>query len=118
MSDMNQVPATTEAPPLASPASVPPDDELGRRVADDLSLPRSGVEAVLKLFADKATVPFIARYRKEATGALDEVQIRAIEERHSYLVELEDRRRTILQTIADQDKLTDALRAKILACAS
>ncbi|MCK5799637.1 MAG: RNA-binding transcriptional accessory protein, partial [Deltaproteobacteria bacterium] len=115
---MTQAPATSQALLPASPSIVLPDDELGRRVAEDLSLPRSGVEAVLKLLSEKATVPFIARYRKEATGALDEVQIRAIEERHTYLVELEDRRRTILQTIAGQDKLTDTLRAKILACTS
>src|SRR5690606_27842069 len=68
------------------------------------------------LLAQGATVPFIARYRKEATGGLDEVQIRTIEERRSYLVELEARRNTVLAEIEKQGKLTDALRARIVAC--
>ena len=55
-------------------------------LAAELNLPRASVSAVVKLLAESSTVPFIARYRKEATGGLDEVQIRAIEERRSYLV--------------------------------
>ena len=86
------------------------------QLAKELKLPESGVAAVLALFAEGATVPFIARYRKEVTGDLDEVQIRAIQERHGYLKELYDRRETILESIASQEKLTDELRAKILAC--
>ncbi len=85
-------------------------------IAHELSLPVHGVGAVVRLLAEGATVPFIARYRKEATGELDEVQIRAIEERRAYLLELEDRRTTILESIASQGKLTDQLKAKILAC--
>jgi len=85
-------------------------------VATDLQLAATGVSAVLKLFADGATVPFIARYRKEATGNLDEVQIRAIQERHGYLVELESRRDTILKSIAEQGKLTPELEAAIRGC--
>jgi uncharacterized protein len=85
-------------------------------IAQELALPVQGVRAVVRLLAEGSTVPFIARYRKEATGSLDEVQIRAIEERRSYLLELEERRSTILESIASQGKLTDALRARIMAC--
>jgi uncharacterized protein len=85
-------------------------------LADELSLPRPGVSAVVKLLAEGATVPFIARYRKEATGGLDEVQIRAIEERRAYLIELDERRRTVVSEIHKQGKLTDALFKKIIAC--
>jgi uncharacterized protein len=61
-------------------------------------------------------VPFIARYRKEATGNLDEEQIRQVAERHKYYHELEQRRSTILSTVEEQGKLTDALRQQILGC--
>ncbi len=85
------------------------------RIASELSLPAAGVDAVVRLLGEGNTVPFIARYRKEATGGLDEVQIRAIEERRGYLVELEDRRAAILSSIDEQGKLTDELRKKIEA---
>jgi len=85
-------------------------------LAAQLQLPQQGVTAVLNLLAEGGTVPFIARYRKEATGALDEVQIRAIEERHGYLKELEQRRQTVLGEIEAQGKLDDSLRSRILAC--
>lgn len=85
-------------------------------LARDLQLPERGVAAVVKLLAEGATVPFIARYRKEMTGGLDEVQIRAIEERRAYVLELEERRRAVLESIASQGQLTDELKAKILAC--
>src|SRR5512137_1877910 len=88
------------------------------KVAGELKLQPRQVAATAKLLGEGATVPFIARYRKEATGALDEVQIRAIEERHAYLKELEERRATILASIAEQGKLTDELRARLLACAT
>ncbi len=87
-------------------------------LAAELSLPRSGVAAVVKLFAEGATVPFIARYRKEATGGLDEVQIRTIEERHAYLKELEERRAVVLAEIGRQGKLTDELKKKLLEVAT
>ncbi|MBK9383376.1 MAG: RNA-binding transcriptional accessory protein [Planctomycetes bacterium] len=87
-------------------------------VAQELSLAMPSVGAVLTLLAGGATVPFIARYRKEATGGLDEVQIRAIEERAQSLRELEARRRTVLQTIASQGKLDAALEQKIRGCAT
>jgi uncharacterized protein len=86
------------------------------RIADELRLPLAGVRAVARLLGDGATVPFIARYRKEQTGGLDEVAIRAIEEKRDYIVELEDRRRTILSAIDEQGKLTDELRRAIEAC--
>jgi protein Tex len=85
-------------------------------IARELSLPPAGVRAVVKLLEEGSTVPFIARYRKEATGSLDEVQIRNIEERRAYLLELEDRRKAILESIAQQNKLTPELKARILAC--
>ncbi len=84
-------------------------------VAQELRLPPRGVAAVVKLLVDGATVPFIARYRKEVTGGLDEVQIRAIEEKRAYVIDLEDRRAAILAEIEKQGKLTPELRAKILA---
>lgn len=85
-------------------------------ISDELQLPRNAVAAVVKLFADGNTVPFIARYRKEATGGLDEVAIRGIEERFQYLGELDDRRRAITTSIDEQGKLTDELRAALEAC--
>src|SRR5439155_883005 len=84
-------------------------------IAGELGLGRGQVERTLALFAGGATVPFIARYRKEATGGLDEVRIGQIQERHEYHVQLEARRTTILDSIAAPGKLTDDLRARILA---
>ncbi len=84
-------------------------------LASGLSLPASGVAAVLALLDEGNTVPFIARYRKERTGGLDEVQIRAIEERRSYLVELEERRAAVLASIKEQGKLTPELEQQLLA---
>jgi len=87
-------------------------------IAAELGLPPAAVGGVIRLLDEGNTVPFIARYRKEATGSLDEVAIRAIEERREYLVELDRRRRAILKSIADQGQLTDELRARIEACAT
>ena len=83
-------------------------------LAAELNLPRASVSAVVKLLAESATVPFIARYRKEATGGLDEVQIRNIEERRTYLVELEARRKSIISEIKSQGKLTPELEKRLL----
>ncbi|HEU5057013.1 MAG TPA: Tex-like N-terminal domain-containing protein, partial [Kofleriaceae bacterium] len=88
------------------------------RVAADLGLAPAGVAAACALLADGATVPFIARYRKEATGGLDEVQIRSVDERRVYLEELEDRRAAVLASIAEQGKLSGELEARIRAAAS
>src|SRR5438552_12288831 len=80
-----------------------------------LQVPMKGLVATIDLLDDGGTVPFIARYRKEATGNLDEVQIRAIEEKLGYFRELEDRRESILASIAEQGKLTDELKTRIEA---
>ena len=82
-------------------------------IAQILNLPLRGITSVIELLDDGGTVPFIARYRKEATGNLDEVQIRSIEEKLAYYRELEERRETILSSISEQGKLTDELKARI-----
>ncbi|MCJ0536797.1 Tex family protein [Enterococcus cecorum] len=73
------------------------------------------IEAVLNLLADGATIPFIARYRKEKTGSLDEVQIKNIQDRYQYLENLQKRKEEIIENISNQGKLTEDLRAEILA---
>ncbi|MGE0871433.1 MAG: Tex-like N-terminal domain-containing protein [Kofleriaceae bacterium] len=83
-----------------------------------LGLPPGAVAAVIAMLDDGNTVPFIARYRKERTGGLDEVQLRAIEENRTYVVELETRRAAILASVAEQGKLTPELEAKLKATAS
>jgi uncharacterized protein len=85
-------------------------------IAAELDIRPAQVEATLELFGEGATVPFVARYRKERTGDLDEVQLRQIAERHQYLTELGDRRQTVLAEIEGQGKLTPALKSAILAC--
>ncbi|MBE9079962.1 RNA-binding transcriptional accessory protein [Romeria aff. gracilis LEGE 07310] len=87
-------------------------------IAQSLSVRPAQVQVALELFADGATVPFIARYRKERTGELDEVQLRQIAEQRAYLAELAARKQTILASIQAQDGLTPALEAKIAACLS
>lgn len=87
-------------------------------IATELGLRHAQVQSVLKLIEEGNTIPFIARYRKEATGELDEVQIRDIRDRAEYLRELEDRRATVLATIEEQGQLTDDLRARIEAAAT
>src|ERR1035438_6934338 len=82
-------------------------------VAQALQVPMKGLLATIELLDESATVPFIARYRKEATGNLDEVQIRAIEERLLYFRELVSRKQTILASIQEQGKLTDELKGRI-----
>jgi len=82
-------------------------------IAKALSVPMRGLLAVVELLDEGGTVPFIARYRKEATGNLDEVQIRNIEEKVAYFLDLVSRRETILASIADQGKLTDELKTRI-----
>ncbi len=86
------------------------------RIAGELTIGVNQVAAVAKLLGEGNTIPFIARYRKEAHGQLDEVQISKVQERLSYYGELEERRATILKSIEEQGKLTDELKAKILAC--
>ncbi|MEH6575628.1 MAG: Tex family protein [Amphritea sp.] len=82
---------------------------LSQQIATDLNIKPAQVSATIQLLDDGATVPFIARYRKEVTGALDDVQLRQLEQRLSYLRELNDRRQVIIKSIKEQDKLTPAL---------
>jgi uncharacterized protein len=89
--------------------------EILLHIAQTLNLPLRGLVAVIELLDEGGTVPFIARYRKEATGNLDEVQILAIEESLAYFRDLASRRETILASIAEQGKLTDELKARIEA---
>ena len=91
---------------------------VSQKIADELGVREQQVEAAVTLLDGGATVPFIARYRKEATGALDDAQLRTLEERLNYLRELEDRRVTILNSIREQGKLDAALEAAILAADS
>jgi len=83
------------------------------RIADELGVSPRQVIAAVQLIDDGATVPFIARYRKEVTGGLDDTQLRTLEERLGYLRELEDRRATVLASIEEQGKLTAELRAEL-----
>src|SRR3954469_24862836 len=82
-------------------------------IAQQLTLPTQSVAATLGLLAEGGTVPFIARYRKELTGNLDEDATGAIEERGGYFKELEERRSAVLNSIREQGKLTDQLKAQI-----
>ncbi|MFJ9700392.1 Tex family protein [Streptomyces fradiae] len=84
------------------------------RIAEELGVRERQVRAAVELLDGGSTVPFIARYRKEATGMLDDAQLRTLEERLRYLRELEDRRAAILDSVHEQGKLTEELRARIL----
>jgi uncharacterized protein len=86
---------------------------IGQRIANELNVQEWQVKAAVELLDGGATVPFIARYRKEVTGTLDDAQLRTLEERLRYLRELEDRRKTILDSIREQGKLTDELALQI-----
>ena len=85
------------------------------RLAEELGVEEGQVAAAVRLLDDGATVPFIARYRKEATGGLDDAQLRTLEERLQYLRELDERRAAVMASIEEQGKLTDELRAALLA---
>lgn len=89
------------------------DEQLLGKVASELAIPQKQVKSVISLLGEGNTVPFIARYRKEMTGALDEVQIRNIQERWQYIQNLEQRKEEVLRIIAEQGKLTDELTHKI-----
>ncbi len=90
--------------------------EFSKMIADRLSLPVHHVENVLKLLEDGATIPFISRYRKEATGSMNEVQIEEIQDACEKFTELSKRKETILSTIEEQGKLTNELRTRIESC--
>lgn len=84
------------------------------RIAEELNVKESQIQAAVSLLDEGSTVPFISRYRKEVTGGLDDTQMRNLEERLHYLRELEDRRETILKSIQEQEKLTPELEKEIL----
>src|SRR5690606_30083748 len=83
------------------------------RISHELALSERQVSTVLSLLAEGATIPFIARYRKEMTGSLDEVQLTQIRDRAQQLHELDKRRESILKSLADQGKLTPELEAQV-----
>ncbi|HEX3389011.1 MAG TPA: Tex family protein [Streptosporangiaceae bacterium] len=103
---------TPAAPELPAAAGVQ------RKIAGELGVREGQVSAAVELLDGGATVPFIARYRKEATGALDDAQLRTLEERLRYLRELDERRAAILESIRAQGKLDDELAARIMAADS
>ena len=93
-------------------------EPVSQKIADELGVRTGQVTAAVELLDGGATVPFIARYRKEATGALDDAQLRKLQERLRYLRELEERRAVILESVRSQGKLDDALEAQIMAADS
>ena len=88
-------------------------DKINQRIAAELGVGVAQVAATVELLGEGSTVPFIARYRKEKTGGLDDTQLRKLEERLGYLRELEDRRATVLKSIEEQGKLTPELARSI-----
>ncbi|WP_312030131.1 Tex family protein [Actinomycetospora sp. TBRC 11914] len=99
------------APSTPAPAALPP---VPSRIATELEVGEGQVRAAIELLDGGATVPFVARYRKEATGGLDDAQLRTLHERLGYLRELEERRSAVLESVREQGKLTDELHAQIL----
>src|SRR6478672_4280832 len=98
--------------PVSVQVKVP---SIERRIADELGVREGQVTAAVGLLDGGSTVPFVARYRKEATDGLDDAQLRSLEERLGYLRDLEDRRAAVLASVEEQGKLDDVLRAQILA---
>ncbi|NQY74658.1 MAG: RNA-binding transcriptional accessory protein [Candidatus Margulisbacteria bacterium] len=92
------------------------DSQIINYVSDDSGIAKSQVQKTISLFEEGATIPFIARYRKEVTGGLDETQLRTIQTQHRYYQQLNDRKKTILSTIQGQGKLTDSLEHSINTC--
>ena len=89
--------------------------DINEKIAEELSIKKWQVEAVVSLIDEGNTIPFIARYRKEKHGALDDEQLRSLNERLTYLRNLEDKKEQVLASIEEQGKLTDELREQILA---
>ncbi|CDO05421.1 RNA-binding transcriptional accessory protein [Mycolicibacterium cosmeticum] len=98
-----------------SQSAVHPVKSVNTRLAEELGVAEGQVAAAVALLDEGATVPFIARYRKEVTGSLDDGQLRTLEERLQYLRELDQRRDAVLASIEEQGKLTDELKAALLA---
>lgn len=88
--------------------------QVEQRIAEELKIAQAQVVAAIQLMDEGATVPFIARYRKEVTGGLDDTQLRNLEDRLKYLRELEERRSTILKSVEEQGKLTDEIKKQLL----
>jgi uncharacterized protein len=110
MSDLSSTPSASGAASAADPEVAL---RISRRIADEIACKPDQVSATVQLLDEGSTVPFIARYRKEATGGLDDSQLRKLEERLIYLRELEDRRVAIVRSIEEQGKLTDELARSI-----
>src|SRR6186713_2969761 len=91
---------------------------INRQIAEELGVREQQISATVELLDGGATVPFVARYRKEITGGLDDAQLRTLEERLTYLRELEERRVAILNSVREQGKLDAALEAAIMAADS
>ena len=87
--------------------------DITAKIADELGIKRHQAEAAIKLIDEGNTIPFIARYRKEATGALNDEILRNLYDRLNYLRNLEEKKMQVLSTIEEQGKLTDELRAQI-----
>ena len=94
------------------------EKRIASAIADELKVRLWQVEAAVALIDEGNTIPFIARYRKEATGTLDDTQLRTLDERLAYLRTLEDRKAKVLESIAEQGQLTEDLRAQIEAAAT
>ena len=93
-------------------------DPINARIASELNVQINQVAAAVELLGEGATVPFIARYRKEKTGGLDDTQLRKLEERLGYLRDLEDRRGTVIKSITEQGKMTPELQRAIAGAES
>jgi protein Tex len=121
---MNQSRMVHKRPPAAGDSAAATASErfrvanINRQIAEELGVREQQVEATVALLDGGATVPFVARYRKEITGGLDDAQLRTLEERMVYLRELEERRAAILKSVREQGKLDAALEAAILAADS
>ncbi|WP_427173741.1 Tex family protein [Arthrobacter sp. 92] len=109
---VNHIPQRPSLSPATPVADV--DSMIAEQIAAELGVKAWQVKAAVELLDGGSTVPFVARYRKEATGTLDDTQLRELEERLRYLRELEDRRRAVLEAIAAQGKLTPELQAAVL----
>ncbi|WP_079597769.1 Tex family protein [Arthrobacter sp. P2b] len=109
---MTQLP---QAPSSVASAASKPDDAIYAQIAEELGVKAWQVKAAVELLDGGSTVPFIARYRKEATGTLDDTQLRELDDRLRYLRELADRRRAVLEAIEAQGQLTPELKKAVLA---
>ena len=109
---MTQLP---QAPSSVPSAAATPDDAIYAQIASELGVKAWQVKAAVELLDGGSTVPFIARYRKEATGTLDDTQLRELDDRLRYLRELADRRRAVLEAIEAQGQLTPELKKAVLA---